>query len=925
MDDLNGLEWSANSKSSGGATKVTPRGTGSYFGSISTQQPTPPLGGSRTSTPISAQRSGATNPSSKPATDSFANLVSFGPAKTATLTLQQQQEKLLAEKAKKEEEKRKQYDAEFGNTSFWDGQSGKAGFGRSPFGSNAPATTSRSPAPTPTPPSAPVNTNPFSAANRGNIGKANGEEDDLFAAFNADTEVDKSSYYPPPSASPETGAPGQDNQLDLSNPAAWKQSAAPDMLEGFQDDDDPFGLGQMPQRGKSPAVTVSKADDDDDFLGDLGKPVEEVRRRERVATPQQTPPSPDESEGPVSDDPWDKAVNELVDMGFSAESSRRALTESGAGLNLQAAVGWLLNDAHRLAKEKAQGRSGSRPSERSRESSSNGAQASAETSGNEAIPSWMRQERGQSQARRDDSRSPASDSDVAAKAAAVGNNLFKTANSLWKTSQKRVQKVVAEYQQDADPSQPKWMRDTGAAEGRRPPEKAPLPIDPRERGRKGEPSSSSVTDEALMLEIGSNPPPKRNVRPAPSDKAPSSSSSSRGPSPAVSNATSGRSTPLPRWQQAPTTAMDAKSRLTKQVLEEQSAQAYVSPARRKKATPTQNPAEEPDLLFGDSNAKQSNLSSRPEAPRTNVPATKTPPARQAKPSAPIPVRPKAPERTIPSVSPSALATSHQHRLAGTAHFKRGDYASAKDSYAQSLSSLPQGHPITIILFCNRSLTAIKTGDPKSAVSDADTALSLIGPSRGSNEVIDLLDPSATDSKKGMGEFYGKALMRKAEALEQMERWSDAGAVWRLAVESGAGGPIAIQGKLRCEKALAPKAKAPSPRPRATPSLRPTVVKDSEAVSRMRAANAAADKADDEKFELSDSVDARIAAWRDGRKDNLRALLGGLDNVLWEGSGWKKVGMHDLIMNGKVKINYMKAIAKVHPDKVCNLHPGTLIS
>lgn len=334
MDDLNGLEWSSNSKSSGGASKVPPRGTGSYFGSISTQQPTPPLGGSRISTPISAQRSGATNPSSKPPTDSFANLVSFGPAKTATLTLQQQQEKLLAEKAKKEEEKRKQYDAEFGNTSFWDGQSGKAGFGRSPFGSNAPATTSRSPAPTPTPPSAPVNTNPFSAANRENISKANGEEDDMFAAFNADTEVDKSSYYPPPSASPETSAPGQDNQLDLSNPAAWKQSATPDMLEGFQDDDDPFGLGQMPQRGKSPAVTVSKADDDDDFLGDLGKPVEEVRRRERVPTPQQTPPPPDESEGPVSDDPWDKAVNELVDMGFSAESSRRALTESGAGLNL---------------------------------------------------------------------------------------------------------------------------------------------------------------------------------------------------------------------------------------------------------------------------------------------------------------------------------------------------------------------------------------------------------------------------------------------------------------------------------------------------------------------------------------------------------------------------------------------------------------
>jgi hypothetical protein len=41
----------------------------------------------------------------------------------------------------------------------------------------------------------------------------------------------------------------------------------------------------------------------------------------------------------------------------------------------------------------------------------------------------------------------------------------------------------------------------------------------------------------------------------------------------------------------------------------------------------------------------------------------------------------------------------------------------------------------------------------------------------------------------------------------------------------------------------------------------------------------------------------------------------LDRVLWEDAGWKKVGMADLVMPNKVKIVYMKAIAKVHPDKV----------
>lgn len=57
------------------------------------------------------------------------------------------------------------------------------------------------------------------------------------------------------------------------------------------------------------------------------------------------------------------------------------------------------------------------------------------------------------------------------------------------------------------------------------------------------------------------------------------------------------------------------------------------------------------------------------------------------------------------------------------------------------------------------------------------------------------------------------------------------------------------------------------------------------------------------------------AWRDGKQDNLRALLGSLENVLWPESGWKKINMSELILANKVKIQYMKGIAKVHPDKV----------
>jgi hypothetical protein len=38
-------------------------------------------------------------------------------------------------------------------------------------------------------------------------------------------------------------------------------------------------------------------------------------------------------------------------------------------------------------------------------------------------------------------------------------------------------------------------------------------------------------------------------------------------------------------------------------------------------------------------------------------------------------------------------------------------------------------------------------------------------------------------------------------------------------------------------------------------------------------------------------------------------------VLWPEAGWKKVGMHELVLSNKVKVAYMKGISKVHPDKV----------
>ncbi|KAH6664537.1 hypothetical protein B0J14DRAFT_569816 [Halenospora varia] len=891
MDDLNGLDWSATSSAT--ATKA-PQGTGNYYPTL---RPTPSPQHSGRTTPLSTQVSGKPKASAfappKTATpDSFSNLVSFGSSKQNTLTLQQQQEKLQAEKRKQEEEKRKQYEAQFGHTQFWDGLGNKG------HNANQLATTTITPrSSTPITKPLPANFARASSPAASAASPANSGDDDLFAAFNADTKVDNSSFYPPPShTSSRSNTPGFGGTKvgDLSQPKAWEQPSSLSAGAELGDDDDPFGLGTMKPQSSAPMPTIASADDDD-FLGDLGKPVEEVRRPSPAIEVVPAEPEPESD----SDDPWDKAVAELVDMGFSAEQSRRALTESGSGLDIQAAVGWILNDAHRQAKQKQ-----SRDSSRNN-GPSNGERRESPRDGprREQQPSWMRDEgRDGSRPRREDNRSPNSDTDLSKTAAAVGSNLFKTANSLWKTSQKKVQKAVAEFQQDADPSQPKWMREAAerehaerkaAAEGRRPREKAPV---------------ADVTDEAMMLESGGRPPPRKTRAPEPRF---GESSSSRDQSPAMPKPPPERATSAPRWQQS--APADPRSRMSKQAVEEQSAQAYISPARRKKATPQPQPqvAPETDLLFSSS-------SSGPSQPRptSSRPTPRASPA-PSKPSTPIPVRPKAPPRNIPPLSPAALAKSNEHRETGTTHFKRGDYAAAHQSYSASLMSLPSSHPITIILLCNRALTSLKTGIPKSAVSDADTALDLIGPARGEGEAIDL-----GAEKKEMKEFYGKALMRKAEALEQMEKWKEAGEMWKLCVESGIGAGTAIQGRTRCDKALAPKPiQTSTPKPAARPKPKVSALsdlngqKDSAAVERLRKANQAAEKADDEKFALADKVEARIGKWRDGKRDNLRALIGSLDMVMWEGSGWVTVGMHQLVQNGKVKVSYMKAIGKTHPDKL----------
>eukprot|EP00242_Pyramimonas_sp_CCMP2087_P004282 CAMPEP_0198197272 /NCGR_PEP_ID=MMETSP1445-20131203/879_1 /TAXON_ID=36898 /ORGANISM="Pyramimonas sp., Strain CCMP2087" /LENGTH=743 /DNA_ID=CAMNT_0043866509 /DNA_START=315 /DNA_END=2546 /DNA_ORIENTATION=- len=68
---------------------------------------------------------------------------------------------------------------------------------------------------------------------------------------------------------------------------------------------------------------------------------------------------------------------------------------------------------------------------------------------------------------------------------------------------------------------------------------------------------------------------------------------------------------------------------------------------------------------------------------------------------------------------------------------------------------------------------------------------------------------------------------------------------------------------------------------------------------------------------------KLHEWIHNNKGNIRALLGSMETVLWDGHKWTSVKMTDLITPASVKKAYRKALLVVHPDKVKQSSPTPL--
>ncbi|TIC22824.1 hypothetical protein E3Q02_02380 [Wallemia mellicola] len=291
--------------------------------------------------------------------------------------------------------------------------------------------------------------------------------------------------------------------------------------------------------------------------------------------------------------------------------------------------------------------------------------------------------------------------------------------------------------------------------------------------------------------------------------------------------------------------------------------------------------------------------------------TSTPPQAQT------PVKPSTPkkQRVNPQISQQALAQSNELRMKGNEAFKLGSYGQAVDYYEKAATNIPPNHIQSAIIQTNLATTHIKNGDADSAIKAATAAIATINEDYEVSDGVNVLETAS------------KSYRSRANAHEMNEKHADAQKDYEKLISISSKIPNiqsqAIEGLRRAKAAQEPKKNVSTNAKPANASIKAAGEKAAKAaVERSKAASLQEAAEDTQKHALKDGVDARLLTWKAGKENNIRALLSSVDTVLWPELGLKKFGMHELVTDVSVKKVYMRAVSKVHPDKI-NARTSTL--
>lgn len=274
--------------------------------------------------------------------------------------------------------------------------------------------------------------------------------------------------------------------------------------------------------------------------------------------------------------------------------------------------------------------------------------------------------------------------------------------------------------------------------------------------------------------------------------------------------------------------------------------------------------------------------------------------------------------SIPSLDSAQKMAFESSRKIAQEKFKNGDYSAALENYISARNVIPNDHPFQIIIDSNLALVYSKLGNPKEQLISSNKGLDFIS-IKTNNSSLNDLKKIIIEENKNLKSFWIKLMIKRAESLEFLENWKDAKESYEKLIGEGENSKSVMDGKNRCLKMLNPipkftvKKSAPSKAP--IRSTTDSKIVNNENFRQVKQLHEQKKKEEDEKFILHDKVEGKLESWRAGNKDNIRALICSLDSILWPELNWKSVKLTDLVLDKKVKIYYMKAVARTHPDKV----------
>ncbi|KAK4052159.1 auxilin-like clathrin-binding protein required for normal clathrin function [Microbotryomycetes sp. JL201] len=732
------------------------------------------------------------------------------------------------------------------------------------------------------------------------------------------------------------------NGIDASASDAWnfdllanKPSAPPKpssqvaeliprmVSSALDDDDDPFDMGTslLPSSSitSAPAASTGNPPNTDDFdlLGAFSQPATKRSAAEPALFASSATPRTRRTPSPPP-----HVLGQIVEMGFSIPQAKTALAATATpdgDWNVQAALEALMDQTFaesRAEKRREEEEMGRRAAQRLQDEEDQPRRPRRTyyededddfgQSREEPVLRRRADRNGRGTPRQDGDSSSSADvqarvqeqaNELLSQASKFGLSMFKSGKAYWESGKASLQKALDEANAGGDAPRDKNPRTGEKLQNGRPKWWT------EEKADNGEPAWSR--DE-----------PRQGIAPRkqePTRRSPSSFRDSDDENSSPGSVSAARPQSISQPPQRPS-APPVSDLLGSNQTTQGATAAYKSPWRRAKHT-------------------ESSRAASPASPSLSTPAT--------------PKRTPSPAfitRTHVHVPPAQLAAAMSHKDKGNELFKLGRFGEAVTSYSSAISILPGGSLALVLLYNNRAAARLKNGEERAAAEDCTAAMSLVLGDQ-SLERIDVA-ALARETMPGdlqnvnLAEQLGKALFKRAKSYEATEKWSSASDDYLTLLKGGepllkaAGGiKIVNEGVARCRQmtsqaatgsakstrsngtANAADRPAVAPRPRPSTAGRPAVKTTGEAAQALRAANAAAEAEDDLRLQLKDSVDAKILAWKGGKETNLRALIASLDNVVWPELGWKTVGMNQLLSEGQLKGQYVRAIAKLHPDKL----------